>query len=301
MRRSPFIRRPSVSDPAFTLIEMLVSISVLALLIGLVAQLINSAGSLTLMSGKHLDADSQARLCFDRMAVDFAQMVRRSDVDCYLKTSGSAQSGNDQITFFSEVPGYYPTAGSPSSRCLVSYRVNSIPGSNDFNSMERLGKGLVWNSDSTTTVPMVFLPQTITATWPATVTPSGTDTDYESIGSSIFRFEYYYVLKSGTLSATPWNTAAGSTSLNGWQDVAGIGVAIAVIDSKTRTLISDSQIGTLVNSMDDFNGNSTPMKQGDLEYQWANAISSSGLNATVASSIRVYGRTFYFPLSATPP
>ena len=51
------------------------------------------------------------------MAIDFAQMVKRSDVDYYLKylqprrCVDVLQPGNDQIAFYSNVPGYYPTGG----------------------------------------------------------------------------------------------------------------------------------------------------------------------------------------------
>ena len=76
-----------------------------------------------------MDADSQARQLLDRMAVDFAQMVKRSDVDYYVKSSAASplrhvlQPGNDQIAFYSAVPGYYPPTGSQSPVSLVAYRV----------------------------------------------------------------------------------------------------------------------------------------------------------------------------------
>ena len=80
------------------------------------------------------------------------------------------------------------------------------------------------------------------------------DKDYEQIGPQVFRLEYYYVLKgqdvSGTpsiLSDTPWDTRAplSHTSLNGLSDVAAIGVVIAVIDSKTRAIVTDEQLKSL--------------------------------------------------------
>src|SRR5215467_8529709 len=100
---------------AFTLVELLVSVGVLVLLVLLATQLLNSAATITTLGHKQMDADSQARQLFDRMAIDFAQMLKRSDVDYYLKSSATApsrrvlQPGNDQIAFYSTVPGYYPT------------------------------------------------------------------------------------------------------------------------------------------------------------------------------------------------
>ena len=40
-------------------------------------QLLNSAATITTLGHKQMDADSQARQLLDRMAIDFAQMVKR--------------------------------------------------------------------------------------------------------------------------------------------------------------------------------------------------------------------------------
>ena len=74
----------------FTLAELVVSVGVLVLLVLLFSQLLNSAATVTTFGHKQMDADSQARQVLDRMAVDVAQMVKRSDVDYYLKSSAAA-------------------------------------------------------------------------------------------------------------------------------------------------------------------------------------------------------------------
>src|SRR6266403_3576741 len=157
----------------FTLAELAVSVGVLALLVFLATQLFKSAATITTLGHKQMDADSQARQLLDRMAVDFAQMVKRSDVDFFGKGTtapnsvGSAMTGNDRIAFYSGVPGYYPSTGSQSPVSLVAYRVNSTSTSSSYNKMERMGKGLVWSGVSSTDTPVVFMPLTISATWPA--------------------------------------------------------------------------------------------------------------------------------------
>src|SRR5213082_3184843 len=115
----------------FTLAELLVSVGVLVLLVLLATQLLNSAATITILGHKQMDADSEARQLLDRMAIDFAQMVKRFDVDYYVKSNASVSSGlrrvlqlgNDQIAFYSAVPGYYPVTGSQSPVSLVAYRV----------------------------------------------------------------------------------------------------------------------------------------------------------------------------------
>ena len=115
----------------FTLAELLVTVGVLVLLVLLFTQLLNSAASITTLGHKQMDADSQARQLLDRMAIDFAQLVKRSDVDFFGKGTiapnsvGGAMTGNDRIAFYSAVPGYYPSTGSQSPVSLVAYRVNS--------------------------------------------------------------------------------------------------------------------------------------------------------------------------------
>ena len=66
---------------AFTLAELLVSVVVLVMVIFFVAQLTSSATAVTRTGNKHIDTDTQARVVFDRMALDFAQMLKRTDID----------------------------------------------------------------------------------------------------------------------------------------------------------------------------------------------------------------------------
>src|SRR5258705_8677483 len=72
---------------AFTLAELLVSMGVLVLLVLLATQLLKSAATITTLGHKQMDAESQTRQLFDRMAIDFDQMVKRSDIDYYVKSS----------------------------------------------------------------------------------------------------------------------------------------------------------------------------------------------------------------------
>jgi type II secretory pathway component PulJ len=309
----------------FTLAELLVSVGVLVLLVFLATQLLNSTAAITTLGHKQMDADAQARQLLDRMAIDFAQMVKRSDVDYYVKSSAASplrrvlQPGNDQIAFYGAVPGYYPPTGSQSPVSLVAYRVNSNSTLSLYNKVERLGKGLVWNAVSTTDTPVVFMPIPIASPIPAAELPSPTpnplptpawpqagnmttDTAYELVGSQVFRFEYYYLLKDGSFSDIPW--ISPHNSLSGMQDVSAIVVDIAVIDPKSKVLISDCLLSKL-------NGASPPagcthgaaalvdyaagMTSGQLLASWRSVIDSNtiGLPRLPVSGIRLYERFIY--------
>src|SRR5262245_3694080 len=177
--KSAVIARIRRRGAGFTLAELLVSIVVLVIIIFIASQLMTTATAITRTGNKHFDTDTQARVVFDRMALDFGQMVKRTDVDYYIKQPNkynghgnghgcgrgkNNDKGSDQIAFYSQVPGYYPP-GSPAEQSpisLVAYRVNEANNSGDrYGRLERMAKGLRWNGvDNGTgngaTYPIVF-------------------------------------------------------------------------------------------------------------------------------------------------
>src|SRR5881227_240002 len=116
MTRNQFeIATPRTQDGGFTLAELLVSIFVLAIIIFVVEQLTINATAVTRTGNRHISTDTQARTVFDRMALDFAQMVKRTDVDYYVKQKSGYNGhgnghgwgqghhgdlGSDQLAFF---------------------------------------------------------------------------------------------------------------------------------------------------------------------------------------------------------
>jgi hypothetical protein len=275
--------------------ELIVSIGVLVVLVLLFTLLLNSAASITTLGHKQMDADSQARQLLDRMAIDLAQLVSRSDVDFFGKGTTAPNStagtmvGNDQIAFYSAVPGYYPTSSYQSPVSLVAYRVNSDSTSGKYNKMERMGKGLLWNAATPTPGPVVFMPLTIgpsaavpLGTWPAATSTSAPDPDYEVIGPQIFRFEYCYLLSGGNLSITPPANISG---------VAGFIVDIAVIDPKSKVLLTDTQVASLAGQLSDYAANMTP---GQLRNTWQNTVNANAtLPRPALAGVRLYERSFY--------
>jgi Prokaryotic N-terminal methylation motif len=313
--RGGFILKQRCSSSGFTLVELLVSVFVLTIIIFMVAQLMTSAAVITRTGHKHVDTDTQARAVFDRMAVDFGQMLERTDIDYYVKgptnyqghgnghgwgrRRQTGQQGSDQIAFFSQVPGYYPSSGAQSPISLIAYRIYEGANTNPaFLRLQRMGKGLLWNgvdnpsqqpNHNGYTCPMVFLPLLISDRWPAAISGSMADVDgdYETIGPGVFRFEYYYLLKNGKLTDIPWDVEArpSQTTLTsptriGLIDVESISVAIAVIDPASRALIdaaSSTGLDDIASDMADFRtapgrGVGGTKNIGDLEYSWYTAL-----------------------------
>lgn len=95
-------------ESAFTLAEILVAVAILVIILLTVTRIFSSASSIASADNKRFDADGHARALFDRMAIDFAKLLQRPDLDYYLKSPSAPQSGNDQLAFFCALPGIIP-------------------------------------------------------------------------------------------------------------------------------------------------------------------------------------------------
>jgi prepilin-type N-terminal cleavage/methylation domain-containing protein len=336
---NPHHPRLRSASSAFTLVEMLVSIAVLGIMMLGVVQIMNSAMNAASYGGKNLDADTQARLVLDRIAYDLSKIVKRTDVDYYFEKNpysnpqttdlsgippGSSDS-NDQMVFFSESGGYFPTSVATTqegSVSLVGYRINSKTAE-----LERLSKGLTWNGSGSSTGSVVFLPQTIANTWqnpevegndPAVAS----DPNYQVIGDQVFRLEFCYLVEntaskassagaaqtSTMLSYDPYYNVSNSTqsdpSVNNLNDVVAIVVAIAVLDNKSRTILGTSAVTDIQNAaakLDDFTtadtgGTNTPLSL--WKSRLANEFKNNptlplGLPPSAAAHVRFYQRFCY--------
>ena len=147
------------------------------------------------------------------------------------------------------MPGYYPPTGAQSPLSLVAYRVNSNPTSASIQQTGAAGQRSRLERCLPTDTPVVFLPLTISAMWPYATNQTSRSkllSAYEVIGPDVFRFEYFYMLSSSQ-SLERINSARLDCKhrCNGWRDVAAIVVTIAVIDPRSKVLLTNQDIGTL--------------------------------------------------------
>lgn len=265
---------------AFTLVEIMVAISVLALVVVMLAQ-ITGAMTFTINRGSgQLDAVSQARFAFDRMGIDIERAPRRSDLgDAFVK-----QDGNDEIRFYGAITGYSGNR----TVSVVDYRINPTS-----HQLERGVWGTLWNATdpaAENNQPLVFG----TSTPP--VIPNASD--YEVIGPGIFRMEFYWLLKSSG-GLTTDKRSLGST------DVAALVVRLAVVDGKSLNLLNNNSLNFLVsaNAFPDITmsgtSSSNPMQPGapwTTSPSWPvtiDALTRGGLPRTAAQAVRIFERTFY--------
>jgi Tfp pilus assembly protein PilV len=307
-----FLHHSRRSSGGFTLVELLVSFTVLGLIMVGVAQMMSSALSATLGGYKHMDADTQARMVLDRMAFDISKMTKRTDVDYYF----GKNTGNDQMAFYSESGGYYPSdltsATQQSDVSLVGYMIKN-------NQLCRLSKGLTWNAVNTTDMAMIFNPNPTNVTSNTITTAAitgGTDSSYQVIGDQVFRLEYCFLLQSSPTSTvtlplassqtqsvayfsdTPWVTP--DTTPLGLKDVTAIVVTIAVLDTKSRAILSNSTsaLTTAASNLGDdtFSTTTKAATTSSLPLvTWKAKLASNGLGLpqAAASQVRFYQRYCY--------
>lgn len=293
------------SQSAFTLAEMLVSISVLAVLLLLTAQLTVRATGIITTTLKRTDADSAARIALDRISLDVGRMIKRSDIDY----SFNKTTGNDSLAFFAEATGYYERAASAPSysrrrplSALIAYQASPTTSSPTNVDLRRLSQGIVWaddNSDTAAYFTLPFLPLKIVGSpgiyANASALYNSNSADYKVISDQVFRFEFCFLMKDGTLSNQPWlaNSPYSHTELT-LSDISAVVVAIAVIDRTSRNLVGD--LTKLRDALPDVDAGS------DIAAKWidvvnnrdaANPFPPASIPQVAGGAVRIYQRYCY--------
>jgi len=277
MNMIPNISPTRSKKAAFTVLELLVAVSILAVLVGVVARVVSSASNSIVKSESYLDIDSEARLVFDRLAVDINRMIRKKD----LYYGVEKKQGNDEFRFFSEVKGVSSAADAEkrSNYSIINYRVD--------------GNGALARAVAARTWFQPF------------VLANGGNHDQIELGDSyftviapkVFRFEYTFLLKGsgGTamqFSDRPYRPGEEEeeqenldpTRIRGFRDVAAVVVGLALLDEKSRK--KNVNITDLTARFPDSSGNS------DILRPWRAVLNT--LNQSEGEqNVRIYQRYFY--------
>jgi type II secretory pathway pseudopilin PulG len=287
---------------AFTLVEVLVAEAIFLILLVLVVQLIFGVVTTAGTEKKRMDALGDARQSLDRLSLDWASRVRRSDGTGSLTTSGSGttmsfttqgniigyftkQAGNDQLSFLSQVQSY------TGSRRLswLSYQIGTITQviqGSQSSSTSALERGIYpynWTGSSTLAFPAAV--------------PIFAANNYEPLANTVFRIEFCFLqqVPAGSTGVSPFTVDAANTL--GSTNLAGVVVAVAALDQQSRQLLTQTQLSSLANALprvtvDGLNPQavwSTNMASG----AFATAAASAGIPKTVANSVRIYQRILY--------
>lgn len=263
--KAPPSRSRKLGGGGFTMIEMLVAIAVLALLVVLIAQIIGMTTSSVSSSSRKLDSVTETRFALDRLGVDWAGRLDRSDVEHrFTKVDGgSGQAGNDELSFYSEVDGYQGLR----KVSVVGYRIQELDPERTFQ-MERGVQGTDWSA----TAPVLFGSQPL---------PVISDTDYEVLSEGVLRLEFCYLKTDGTLS----NTVKSDLS-----DASALVVAVAVLDGTSRKIVSTAQLKQLAASLPDVVEGEDPIRR------WHQVITDSQIPSSIpgkaVQALRFYQRYY---------
>ncbi len=319
---------------AFTLVEMIVSMTVLLIIVGFLGNLMSDAQRGTASVLRHMNAEAQARLVFDRMGNDFNRMLQRKDVD-YIFAKAPAAGMNDAMFFFSRAPASInDPAASHGVMSLVGYRISP-----SFQ-LDRLGKLLNWDGNAagaTTPGGLPFLTFSGNAPVPSTTIngiwgsggsgslgtaangfSDGTDIDYSVLADGVFRLSFCFLQNTsaaGNTASTPVPSyvyppnpalpSAGTYPLDyvsGAQNVhvTAIVVTIGVLDQTARKLGAVTK--TTVTALPD---PANPPVAGSWNAASANSAfaTTAGLSKQAAGDVRVYEHTFYLnsPITVVTP
>jgi len=207
----------------FTLVEVLVSLVVLLLLVGLLGQIINYANLAFLSSSKQIECASQARAAFDRLASNLNARVETGGATIIVnKVTGSGGTGADDSLCFlaysrtSNQITTSPQSGQPSTPRIGVFgfaeQLQKDPYLNNTSvPMLTWGNGVVAWGAQTSTANYVDSNALTALTRAASDLPTsyqnGANTtdmlEWVPLGTGIVRFEISFLLDNGTVVAVP--------------------------------------------------------------------------------------------------
>ncbi len=271
---------PIVRQRAFSLIEMLVAMAVLAVLGVIIAQAINLSSTALSRSDKDMSAIAQMRLALDRLGADLAGGVVRRDVPIHVEKL----PGNDRLLFYSPVPSALPTSA-PRSISRIAYRVEPA-GSTNAHQLARAAVGLSWTAAENHLV-------TIASDSPIGAPGFPPDDRFDILANSIFRFEVSFVSHSSAAAPGMVFTNFPATPAEWIEKVGAIRITVAALDTESRKMLPDGQIPVaLANQFPDaVDGQSTIASWNEIAVDATALSAAAGIPAGVASSVRVFERT----------
>lgn len=313
-------------DQAFTLIEVLVSLAILAIVVLLFAQVIEQTSITTSGEEKHLDIASMSRVALDRLDSDLSGLISGgTSALIVIKNPGIAGTGrfNDALIFATNGRTQLRSAVSESAIRLGirAYRIEEF---SDPNLDGQKTPMLAWGDGTITWTPPGSLASQASsnigkalaraiADVTQTASADGSMLQFHSLADGIFRFEVGFILSDGTFTQTPpiSTTFASLSSANiypvalsaedssdpGRLYVKALLIGITGLDNSTRRL-ADTGSGRLPGLSDMFSDPSadqTPLQAWNFQTNpdLADRIAPPAFPAPVARAVRIYQRYYY--------
>ncbi len=242
----------------FTMIELLVSCAVLALMVTVLASTFSHFVGLTSNSGRRLESNNQMRSVFDRMSFDLASCIRNGGVVMEFKKNEQAANGedtqNDAMIFLTDA-----RTSSESRFARVAYEVfgdENGATARKFFSLYRGVNPFLWTDDA------------------RDMKIAGAE--WQPLGRGVFRMELSFLKTDGTLVANP----------PAQDEIAAVICSTASLDESSLGKLSGDQIKDLITSLPDATDGVLPISNWTVDRL-------SSLPGFVAQNVRFAQRQFF--------
>ena len=266
--------RESPIPSGFTLIELMVTMAILTIILGMALQVTESARvSIRVSEAKSIN-DGIARKAFDQISRDISQMVVREDARIEFKS----EPGNDKLAFLTNARGL--TAGTEVGERLVSLVTYELADDSALDS--KLLRGSRGHRFDDTASDALSLD-------PSRIFPTITPDNLQAISNNIIRLETEYLVEEG--GTITREIAAPLTS----EKLKGIIITLVTLDDRGRRAVRPDRVKTLAAEFTDATASANTLAawskiRDDLANQKPPAFSKDALQ-----SIRCYQRTFLIP------
>ena len=258
----------------FTLIELMATMIILAIILIMAVQVTESARLATRLTESKSSNDAIARLTFERIHRDLAQMVVREDARIEFKS----KAGNDAFAFLTRAKGF-TDAGAEGQRdvSLVSYSLR-----HDATAGEKLLRGSCGHLFGEAAGASLKLDASLP--FPAISTDN-----LQTLSTNVIRLEIEYLIQGDT--GVTMETTAPATSEN----LRGLVITLATLDDRGRRAIKPDRLEDLVAGFPDAVRGENTLKIWSQKRDNLAKSGIPGLPKDVFQSIRCYQRTFLIP------
>lgn len=256
----------------FSLIEILSAMALFSVLAIIIAQTTSSISRTTNLSNRAIDAASQSRVAFDRIGLDLAALIKRTDVDF---CSQNIDTTKNSLMFFSSVTSAGLTSASNRGISLVAYRVSRHADNQNRPCLVRAGKAVEWSAadlmglQPNNGLPLSFDSFTLSSDSPSLYALLPTTSDFDVLAPGVIRMVVGYQLypdhKQVTVSGskviamgqivysppirtlTPTNGGA-SVDYVDLSRISALVVGLVAVDNNSLRPLSSTQITDLANA-----------------------------------------------------
>lgn len=182
----------------FTLVEALLAGVMAVLIVAIVSRLADGVMGLSRIAMARSEADREAQLVFERMALDLSRLLPRSDLDFLFEKS----PGNDSLSFYTELAGFSADDTHP-QLSVVDYKIDNL---------RQVDRGLLRGVQNRDWIQIVFATES-QAFGSGGGLPAVDPANHQSVGSTVFRLEFWFLLRDGSFSSS-WRNLARQSQMS---------------------------------------------------------------------------------------